>query len=110
VLKAKIKPGDEVASYHTYYQDLPVYLERRITVVDWKGELEFGTEVENTSQWMIDTATFWKRWHGSSTMYMVTKLETYNTLRANPDLKLFPVAQNARHIILSNTDMKEVSP
>jgi len=108
VLKSKIKQGEEVASYHTYYQDLPVYLEQRITVVDWKGELEFGTEVEDTSQWMIDTATFWKRWEGPATMYMITKIELYDALRGNPRMKLFPVARNARHIIVSNNEVKGV--
>jgi hypothetical protein len=27
---------DEIASYRAYYQDLPVYLERIVTVVAWR--------------------------------------------------------------------------
>jgi 4-amino-4-deoxy-L-arabinose transferase-like glycosyltransferase len=110
VLKPRLQAGDEVASYQTYYQDLPVYLERRITVVDWKGELEFGTEVEDTSQWMIDSTTFWKRWMGPSTMYMVTKISTYDAIRTNPRLKLVPIARDARNIIVSNRHEKEGKP
>jgi 4-amino-4-deoxy-L-arabinose transferase-like glycosyltransferase len=110
MLKSRLQAGDEVASYQTYYQDLPVYLERRITVVDWKGELEFGTEVEDTSQWMIDSTAFWKRWMGPSTVYMITRISTYDTLRANPQLKLVPIAQDAKNIIVSNRNEKEVKP
>jgi 4-amino-4-deoxy-L-arabinose transferase-like glycosyltransferase len=109
-LKARLSPGDEVASYQTYYQDLPVYLERRITVVDWKGELEFGTEVEDTSQWMLDSATFWKRWQGQSSMYLVTKIETFNEIRKNSYLRLFPIAQDSHNILVSNKKASEVRP
>jgi 4-amino-4-deoxy-L-arabinose transferase-like glycosyltransferase len=109
-LKARLSPGDEVASYQTYYQDLPVYLERRITVVDWKGELEFGTEVEDTSQWMLNSATFWKRWQGQSSMYLVTKIETFNEIRKNSYLRLFPIAQDSHNILVSNKKVSEVRP
>jgi hypothetical protein len=109
-LKDRLQSGDEVVSYQTYYQDLPVYLEKRITVVDWKGELEFGTEMEDTSQWMIDSATFWKRWDRPSTIYMLTEIKKYDALRKNPNLKLFPVAQNSRNILLVNKDLRKVKP
>jgi 4-amino-4-deoxy-L-arabinose transferase-like glycosyltransferase len=106
-LKARLRPGDEVASYQEYYQDLPVYLERRITVVDWGGELNFGNSVEDTRAWMIDSATFWKRWQGPTTMYMLTPIENYETLkRSEPNLPLFPVDRNQRTILLSNREVK----
>jgi 4-amino-4-deoxy-L-arabinose transferase-like glycosyltransferase len=107
-LKTRLKPGDEVASYHEYYQDLPVYLERRITVVDWGGELNFGNSVEDTKAWMIDGDTFWQRWQGPATMYMLTGIDEYETLKqSKPHLPLFPIAQDLRNIVLSN---REVEP
>jgi hypothetical protein len=106
-LKTRLKPGDEVASYHEYYQDLPVYLEQRITVVDWGGELNFGNSVEDTKAWMTDGATFWKRWQGPATMYVVTRIEDYESLkRSEPSLPLFPIARNDRNIVLSNKEVK----
>ena len=57
-LKARLLPADEVTTLRAYYQDLPVYLARRITVVDWKGELEFGAAQEDVSGWMIGEAEF----------------------------------------------------
>jgi 4-amino-4-deoxy-L-arabinose transferase-like glycosyltransferase len=106
-LKGRLKPGDEVASYHEYYQDLPVYLEQRITVVDWGGELNFGNSVEDTKAWMTDGDTFWKRWQGPATMYVLTRIEDYETLKqSNPRLPLFPIAQDRRNIVLSNREVK----
>ena len=105
VLKKRLQPGDEVVSYDTYYQDLPVYLERRITVVSWKGELEFGTTVEDTSQWMIDDATFWKRWDGTSTTYMLTKRGTYDALRSAGHKNLYLIADSDDNVLAVNKEM-----
>ena len=105
-LKPLLKPGDEVASYATYYQDLPVYLGKRIIVVGWKGELEFGTQVEDTTQWMMDPDAFWKRWQGPETLFMVTEKDTYEAMRQNPQLKLFPIAEDQNNIVLSNREVK----
>ncbi len=101
-LKPMLRPGDDVISYHTYYQDLPVYLERRITVVDWTGELAFGTTVEDTSGWMINDADFWHRWQGRGRVYVVTTRKNYDTLLS---AKLGPhqvVAGNTLNIVLRN--------
>ena len=113
VLKARLKPGDEVANYLSYYQDLPVYLERRITIAGWKGELEFGTTVEDmglgtaaedTSAWMIDPDTFWKRWNGSRRIYLVTSADTYDMLRHLPGRSYFLIARDKNNVILSNKE------
>ncbi len=57
-----LKDDDMVVAYHTYWQDLPVYLNRNVTVVDWTGELGFGVEhYPETKQWMIGDDEFWKR-------------------------------------------------
>ncbi len=104
-LKPRLKPDDEVVSYSTYYQDLPVYLERRITVVNWKGELAFGTTVEDTSGWMIDGAAFWKRWNGPSTVYMLTKRETYDELRMTGLKNFSLIAGTDRDVLVVNKEM-----
>jgi len=107
LIKPLLKPGDEVAAYSTYYQDLPVYLEKRIIVVDWKGELEFGTTVENTKQWMTDYETFWKQWQEPGRIFMMTTRTNYENLRKNSKIKIYPFAENQRNIVLCN---KEVTP
>lgn len=104
-LKTLLKPGEEVASYQEYYQDLPVYIEQRITVVDWGGELNFGNSVEDTTAWMTDGATFWKRWQGPATKYLLTGIESYESLkRSGLHLTLFPISRNQRNILLRNKE------
>lgn len=105
VLKERLQPGDEVMSYRNYYQDLPVYLERRITVVNWYGELAFGSTVEDTSAWMIDEREFRKRWKDPlHTVYLLTDIPSYDLLRRDGSLKLHVVARNRRTILVSNRD------
>lgn len=101
-LKPRLHPGDEVMTYREYYQDLPVYLERRITVVAWKGELRFGTEVEDVSGWMIDEPAFWRRWLGPGRVYLLTGLDNYDKLRAQGRGQFHLIAQTGSNVLLTN--------
>ncbi len=101
-LKPLLGPDTEVMSYHLYYQDLPVYLERRVTVVDYKGELEFGAEHENVSAWMIDEDTFWQRWQGPSTVYMLTRRSAYDQLVADHRGRFILLGEVGKNVLLSN--------
>ena len=76
------QPGDEVASLFAYDQDLPFYLDRRITVAATGGdELDFGRSVEDTSGWMIGEAEFWRRWdEPNHRMFAVIPLARYEAL------------------------------
>jgi 4-amino-4-deoxy-L-arabinose transferase-like glycosyltransferase len=106
-LKPLLKPGDEVATLLAYYQDLPVYLEQRVTAVDWKGELEFGSQVEDTRRWITDSATFWKRWKGPSTIYVFMDAEIYKAMPiVNPSIRLYPVERNKDTVVVSNREVE----
>lgn len=61
----------EIISYGEYYQDLPFYLRRTVTVVNQFGELTFGTQHQDASAWMIDEQTFKKRWLSKKSKYML---------------------------------------
>src|SRR5262245_41515081 len=103
VLKSQLHSADEVASYHAYYQDLPVYLQRPVAVVGWKGNLQFGVEVnERSGGWMTDDATFWQRWNSPATVYMLTEQATYDKLRSDSSFKVRVVARGLYDILLSN--------
>jgi len=103
VLTSQINPADEVASYHAYYQDLPVYLQRPVAIVGWKGNLQFGVEVnERSGGWMTDDASFWKRWNSPVTVYMLTEQETYDKLRSESFFKSRVVARGLYDVLLSN--------
>jgi hypothetical protein len=101
-LKPQLQLADEVATYRAYYQDLPVYLGRLVTVVEWRGELDFGIRAEDVSGWMIDDAEFWRRWNGPARMYAVTDRENYDRLlgRGGPNVHL--VAKNDYNVVVTN--------
>ena len=103
MLKPRLHPTDEVASYHAYYQDLPVYLERAIAVVGWEGDLQFGVEVnEHSGGWMTNDASFWKKWNSAATVYMLTEQTTYEKLRSQSAFKSRVVTQGLYDILLCN--------
>ncbi len=107
VVERDLKPHDEVMTYETYYQDLPVYLGRRITIVDWQGELEFGMTVEDTRGWMIDDAEFRRRWNEPRSVYLLTGRSNYDKLRANPPGPMRLLAQTEYAVLVVN---REASP
>ncbi|HEX9442558.1 MAG TPA: glycosyltransferase family 39 protein [Candidatus Binatia bacterium] len=102
LLKPRLGPADEVATYRTYYQDLPVYLERRVSVVDWRGELAFGARIEDASGWMLDGPEFWRRWDGGKAMYALTDRENYERLRAEARPGIYLLAGNDYNVLLTN--------
>lgn len=101
-LKPLLGPDTEVMSYHHYYEGLPVYLERRVTVVDYKGELEFGTEHENVAGWMIDEDTFWQRWQSPATVYMLTRRSAYDQLVADQRGRFVLLGEVGKNVLLTN--------
>jgi 4-amino-4-deoxy-L-arabinose transferase-like glycosyltransferase len=105
-IKPLLKPGDEIAHYRDYYQDLPVYLERRMTIVEWKGELDFGTQIEDTSGWMISEAELWKRWQGPTRIFLVSDRKDADTIRKQRDKVFFLIAEYNNTVVLSNIEVK----
>jgi len=102
LLKPRLGPNTEVMSYHLYYQDLPVYIQRRVTIVGFKGELEFGTTVENDRAWIIDDRTFWRRWQSPATIYMLTTRDVYARLRAAGRGRFRLLAESGDNVLLTN--------
>ncbi len=101
-LKPLLRPNDEVAAYHFYYQDLPVYLQRRVTIVEYKGEMDFGTEHQDAHQWMINLRTFWKRWESTQRMFVIMNQDDYKYLSTRTGKSFYVVAQTPRDILLAN--------
>lgn len=85
-MQQKLKPEDEVICYRGYYHELPFYLGRIVTVVDYTGELNFGTLHQDTRAWMIDQKTFWEHWQKSKengrTIYLITREDHYRELKS----------------------------
>ena len=103
-LKPRLRPGDQVVTYRAYFQELPVYLQRRITVAGWRGELEMGTEAENTSAWMIDLGTFERLWQGPGTVYLVTEDDRLDDLE-RAGLPLYVLARSGKVFVAVNHEL-----
>jgi 4-amino-4-deoxy-L-arabinose transferase-like glycosyltransferase len=80
ILQQKLTPTNEIICYGTYYQDLPFYLQRIVTIADYHGELAFGIKHQNTSSWIIDPKTFWEKWHSNKIIYLITNEAYYHSL------------------------------
>lgn len=81
-LKTIIKPQDEVIHFYKFFQDVPVYLERRVSIVanwtapdiaqndNWVRELWFGMPFQNTEEWLINKDKFVERWNGDNRVFV----------------------------------------
>jgi len=88
-LKKILKPNDEVATYQKYFQDLPIYLEKRITIIadwhadyilhhdNWQREMWFGMPYKDTSSWLVDEPAFFQRWHRNKRIFVFMYTDYY---------------------------------
>jgi 4-amino-4-deoxy-L-arabinose transferase-like glycosyltransferase len=100
-LQPLLTPTTEVAAYRHYYQDLPVYIGRTVTIVNYQGELAFGMQHQDTNTWMLNEVNFWKHWQNSPQMYMIMNLKDYKIKKhIHPDM--YPLAQTPANILVTN--------
>ncbi|MEK6747375.1 MAG: glycosyltransferase family 39 protein [Pseudomonadota bacterium] len=102
LLKPQLKDDDIVVSYNSYFQDLPVYLDRNVIIAGWTGELHFGTKyTPNAKDWMIDLDDFWEKCAAAKTsVYVFIKLEDYKNIKENMDCKLHELSQYGKTLLL----------
>ncbi|EKD69950.1 MAG: Dolichyl-phosphate-mannose-protein mannosyltransferase family protein [uncultured bacterium] len=102
-LQSILKPNDEVITFNQYYQDLPFYLERRITILNWRNEMSYGMQHQDTSDWMINDTTFWNRWHSAKQVYVILSQDEYLKLRKRyPNKKFYVLDQTITNILITN--------
>ncbi len=82
-LQQAIRPNTEVVTYYKYFQDLPLYLQKRITIVadwqakdiiqhdNWVREIWYGMPFQDTHQWLINETTFWQRWYAAKPLVVL---------------------------------------
>ena len=105
IVKDGLRSSDEVASYRNYFADLPVYLNRNVTVVDAPDkELEFGASIEPaTAAWVIHEREFWRRWNEPGhRMYAFTRVGTFQPASLPAGALLHVVAQTSRYVLVRN--------
>ena len=98
-----LKSGDEVVTFNQYYQDLPFYLQRRVSILNWRNELSYGMQYQDTKEWMLDDASFWKRWHSPQRLYVIMGDKQYETLpRLYPHETFYLLAKTVNNVLVSN--------
>jgi 4-amino-4-deoxy-L-arabinose transferase-like glycosyltransferase len=107
-LKHELQESDMVVAYNSYWQDLPVYLNRNVTIAGWKGELGFGAEhTPDAKNWMIDTQTFWKECaEEKNNVYVFVNAEDLQHMEQQPGCRLRELSRHGKTILLK----KEYNP
>ncbi|HMF52461.1 MAG TPA: phospholipid carrier-dependent glycosyltransferase [Candidatus Saccharimonadales bacterium] len=99
-IKPRLRPEDEVASYRSYYQDLPLYLQRHVVQVGWVEPFEIWEE--NFNKQAEGEAVFWRKWDDANTIYALSDRAIYEKLRAGSEHKIFLVTANNYTVVFSN--------
>ena len=112
-LKKVIQPQDEVINYFKFYQDLPMYLERRITLVanwnspdipyndNWVRELWYGMPFQNTEDWLINEDKFWERWNSDKRVFVFLNENYLDQFKAHVS-KYYFLGSNKDIYLVSN--------
>jgi len=105
LIKPQLNPNDEVITYHQYYQDLPFYLERRVSILNWQNELQFGMQHQDTHEWMIDDRAFLERWQSKRRVFVIMSQQEFGELqKKHPEITpMTVIGQTNSNILLSNT-------
>lgn len=103
-LKPVLAPGDSVYCLGYYQQDLPVYLNRLVSVVDYKGELGFGirAEPELTASRFIDREAFHARWEQPAIAYAVVSRQALDKWFPDPATRSAILAESPRFVLVAN--------
>lgn len=98
-----LKQSDDVITYNQYYQDLPFYLKRPVSILNWQNELQFGMGYQDTSKILINDATFWQRFHGSQRVFIFMDIHEYDKLvKKNPEIRFYLIGKTVNNALISN--------
>jgi 4-amino-4-deoxy-L-arabinose transferase-like glycosyltransferase len=76
----KMPKDTDVFTYITYYQDLPPYLGRTVTVVEWQGELAFGMNDDPAQTQIVTHEMFEQAWRTKPRVCVFTRQNRYENL------------------------------
>lgn len=97
-IKPLLTPGVPFYSIEMYEQTLPFYLQRTVTLVEYRDELGYGLDHE-PHLWVPTVAEFRTRWQADRDAFAVMTPDTYDQLKAS-GLPMDPVARDTRRIIV----------
>ncbi len=98
-VKPLLKPGVPFYSVQSYDQTLPYYLDRTVTLVDYRDELDFGIARE-PEKWIASIDEFKRRWAADGDAFAIMEPPTFRQLAGAPDLPMRVVAADTRRVIV----------
>jgi 4-amino-4-deoxy-L-arabinose transferase-like glycosyltransferase len=105
VLRERLQAQDTVITYNRYYQDLPFYLEREVSILNWRNELAFGFAHQANVDWLIDDVQFWQAWHGENKTYALLGLDDFKRLsHTYPQEKFLRLKQTTTNVLIANRE------
>jgi 4-amino-4-deoxy-L-arabinose transferase-like glycosyltransferase len=90
VLNASLREGDVVAQYGTYRQGVPFYTKRRVVLVNYQGELEFGADrAPDRDRYFLDEEGFLAVWTSGARVFCIFRENLLPAVREKfPDHRL----------------------
>ena len=101
MLKPILQTSDRVYSVGFYAQDLPAYLGRLVSVVDYRGELEFGIDAEPglTAARFLAREQLPAQWAQAGAAYAVISKDTYTEWFARSGIAHEVIAETPRLVL-----------
>lgn len=96
------RDGDRISCYGWYQQGIPFYTGKRVIIVGYKGELEFGSNQGNNSAWFIDNAEFVRLWDAPARMFTLIKAPDLARLRSETGTPIRILGQKGNMFLISN--------
>ncbi|MDX2186911.1 MAG: glycosyltransferase family 39 protein [Opitutaceae bacterium] len=109
-LRPVLERDDPVYSVGDYVQDMPVYLGRLVSVVDYVGELQFGIEAEpeRTRERFLGRDEFLTRWAAHNRGFAVMRRREYEERYSKqPGFEATLVGETSRFVLLSRSPLPE---
>jgi 4-amino-4-deoxy-L-arabinose transferase-like glycosyltransferase len=104
ILKPMLNATDRVYCVGYYAQDLPVYLDRMVSLIDSRGELDFGITAEPalTASRFFAGSEFPRQWTQAGVAYALVRKNAYDIWFTNTGLPHAVVADTGGFVLVVN--------
>lgn len=102
IIEKARQPGDLIVSYEDYDQGIPFYLKTRVVLVNWKGELEFGSGIGDQSDWFISGERFMDLWKSNRHMIVIFRENRYRDMLAKGVANMHVLGRANDSVVVTN--------
>jgi 4-amino-4-deoxy-L-arabinose transferase-like glycosyltransferase len=100
-VKPLLSAGTNFYSLRTYDQTLPFYLDRTLTLVEYRDEMAFGLDQE-PEKWVPSINEFKHRWNADTDAFAIMEPDQYEILKRE-ELPMTEIARDTRRVIVRKT-------